>query len=201
MASTPASTVSIPTRDLKGKKISPEILKYIPEESARNYRFVPIGIKDGILEVGLVDPDNMEARSAVSFIADKLGVPFKFFVISGDDFDQVIADYKNISSEVSKALGELDTELSGEDKLAAASLSKSATEKKPELVEDAPITKIVAVILRHATDGNASDIHVEPTDEKLRVRFRVDGVLHTSLFLPMTVHSAIIARIKIICNK
>lgn len=198
MADTLTPQISIPTRDLKGKKISPEILKYIPEESARNYRFVPIGVKDGVLEVGLVDPENMEARSAVSFIADKLGVPFKFYVVSADDFDRVIEDYKNISSEVSKALGELDSELSGEDTIAQS--AKKPIEEKTELVEDAPITKIVAVILRHATDGNASDIHIEPTDDKLRVRFRVDGVLHTSLFLPMNVHNAIVARIKIICN-
>ena len=64
----------IPTRDLKGKKISPEILKYIPQESAEYYQLAPIGIKDNALEVGIVDPDNTEARNAISFIADKLGI-------------------------------------------------------------------------------------------------------------------------------
>ncbi|HEY4506235.1 MAG TPA: GspE/PulE family protein [Candidatus Paceibacterota bacterium] len=200
--SVPRGAQKIPIKDLSGKRISPEILKYIPEESAANYQFVPIGIKDGILEIGIVDPDNIEARNAVSFISDKLGLPFKFFLITPEDFKAVIEDYKNLSSEVSKALGELDAELSEEDKLPTElmkGLSVSSSDDV-QLVEDAPITKIVAVIIRHATDGNASDIHIEPTDGRLRVRFRVDGALYTSLFLPASVHDAVVARIKIICN-
>ena len=197
---TPAPTQKIPVRDLGGKRVSPEILKYIPEESAVNYQFVPIGIKDGILEIGIVDPDNIEARNAVSFIGDKLGLPFKFFLISEEDFKTVIEDYKNLSSEVSKALGELDSELSEEDKLPTELMKGVFEGGDVQLVEDAPITKIVAVIIRHATDGNASDIHIEPSDGRLRVRFRVDGALYTSLFLPASVHDAIVARIKIISN-
>lgn len=191
---------NIPKRDLAGKKVSSEILGYIPEESAAHYEFVPIGIKDGVLEIGIVDPENIEARSAVSFIADKLGVPFKIFLISRDDFNQIIASYKGLSSEVNKALGELDSALGGEDKLSAELAKDLSGKKEVQLVEDAPITKIVAVIIRHATDGNASDIHIEPLADKIRVRFRVDGVLYTSLFLPLNVLDAVVARIKIISN-
>jgi type IV pilus assembly protein PilB len=71
---------------------------------------------------------------------------------------------------------------------------------KPKIVEDAPVTKIVATILRYATEGNASDIHVEHLRDTIRVRFRVDGVLNTSLILPAKVHSALVARIKILSN-
>jgi len=190
----------IPTRELKGKKVSSDILKFIPEESASYYGFVPIGIKEGVLEVGITDPDNIEARDAVSFIADKLGIPFKFFLISKEDFKSVLDSYAGLSSEVSKALGELDTELSDEDKLPDDLLADLSGKKQVQLVEDAPVTKIVAVIIRHATDGNASDIHIEPIRDKVRVRFRVDGALYTSLMLPLNVHDAVVARIKIISN-
>src|SRR3990167_9845697 len=68
------------------------------------------------------------------------------------------------------------------------------------IVEDAPVTKIVATILSYASEGRASDIHIEPMHDNIRVRFRVDGVLNTSLTLPVKVHSAMVARIKILCN-
>ena len=190
----------IPIRDLKGKKISPDILKYIPQESAEYYRFVPIGIKDGVLEVGIVDVDNIEARNAVSFIADKLGMPFKFFLISTADYEDIINSYKNITSEVNKVLGELDAELSGEEGLPEGAVLSESTEDVVALVEDAPVTKIVAVIIRHAIDGSASDIHIEPTGERIRVRFRVDGALFTSLYLPANIHDAVVGRIKIITS-
>src|SRR3989344_1409721 len=191
----------VPLRDLKGKKISPDILKYIPQESAEYYKFVPIGIKDSVMEVGIVDPDNTEAHNAISFIADKLGMPFKLFRISPDDFRSILDDYKNVASEVNKVLGELDAELSGEERLPEA-MVKSITGGGDDiaLVEDAPVTKIVAVIIRHAIDGNASDIHIEPIGEKVRVRFRVDGALYTSLYLPANIYDSVIARLKIIAN-
>jgi type IV pilus assembly protein PilB len=69
-----------------------------------------------------------------------------------------------------------------------------------QLVEDAPVTKIVATILRYAVEGGASDVHIEPLYEKVRVRYRVDGVLHTSLVLPLKVHDAVVARIKILAK-
>ena len=195
------SKTRVPTRSLKGKKISPDILKYIPQESAGYYRFVPIGIKDGTLEIGIVDPDNMEARNAVSFIADKLGMPFKFFLISVEDYEEVLGSYGNITSEVNKVLGELDSELAGDGKAPEQVIaSKSESENVVALVEDAPITKIVAVIIRHAIDGSASDIHIEPTSGETRVRFRVDGILHKSLSLPANVHEAVVGRIKIITS-
>ena len=194
-------TEDVPTRELNGKKVPPDILKYIPKESAEYYLLVPLGIKDGALEVGLVNPDNMDARNAAVFIADKLGMPFKLFRISSDDFHNILDDYKNITSEVNKVLGELDTELAGEDKLSdAMSKALSGGNEEIALVEDAPVTKIVAVILRHAIDGRASDIHIEPIGDKVRVRFRVDGALYTSLFLPPVVYDSIVARIKVISN-
>jgi type IV pilus assembly protein PilB len=193
--------LNIPTRAIADNSIPFEVLDYIPEESATHYQFVPIGFKDGMLEVGIVDPDNIEARDALNFIAAKKNIPYKIFIISPEDFQKVIESYKGLSGEVSKALSELETELSvdiGE----TIDTSQSKTEAKTAafIIEDAPVVKIVATIVRYATEGNASDVHIEHLNDKVRVRFRVDGILNTSLILPPQVHSALVARIKILSN-
>jgi len=198
-----AEFLGIPFRILESQEEVPfEILKYVPEESASYYKFVPIGLKEGVLEVGVVDPDNIEARDALNFISTKVDLPFKLFLISEKDFNKVIESYKGLSGEVTKALSELETELSSpEDE--PIQLSKDKGEGDPNdmrIIEDAPVTKIVATILHYATEGEASDIHIEHVGDKVRVRFRVDGILNTSLILPIKVYSAVVARIKILCN-
>lgn len=196
----------MPTRSLDGTAISNEILRYIPEESVRHYRFVPLGVQDNVLEVGVVDPENIEARDALQFIATKLDLPFKIFVVSEVDFLQVLENYKTLSGEVTKALSELETELSDEERELGKAVDEAKGDAKKgktdatRIIEDAPVTKIVATILRHAIEGHASDIHIEPMPEVVRVRFRIDGVMHTSLQLPMKVHSAVVARVKILSN-
>lgn len=192
----------IPTRILKGVDIPGKVLNYIPEESARHYRLIAIGVTDGVLEVGIVDPDDMEARDALNFISSRIGMPYKLFLISEDDLEHELELYKGISGEVTKALSELESELS--EKIAEQKTDEEGVESKnklePKIVEDAPVTKIVATILSYASDGNASDIHIEPMLDNIRVRFRVDGILNTSLTLPSKVHSALVARIKILTN-
>jgi type IV pilus assembly protein PilB len=104
---------------------------------------------------------------------------------------------------VGQALSELQTTIS--DDVNAVPIEDVADEKPApgqptQIKEDAPVTKIVATILRYAVDGKASDIHIEPTREELKVRFRVDGVLHTSLKLPVSVERAVVARIKVLSS-
>jgi type IV pilus assembly protein PilB len=206
--------LSVPTKSLDGLDIPTSVLDLVPEESARHYSFLPLALTDGVLEVGLVDPDNIEARDALNFIASKAGVPFRIFLISQADFDQALGLYKGLSGEVNKALSALETELDAEIKKKSSKDKKDGeagdlsetVEGDEELAneskidEEAPVTKIVATILRYATDGNASDIHIEPQRETVKVRFRVDGVLNTSIVLPIKVHSAVVARIKILSN-
>ena len=99
----------IPTRSLgPEEKIGEAALAYIPEESARHYRFVPLTVKDGALEVGIIDPDNIEAMDALQFISSKIGVPYKLFLITQADFDRIIEEYGNISGEVGEALTEFE---------------------------------------------------------------------------------------------
>ncbi len=188
-----------PTRSLKDLAIPGKVLEYIPEDSALHYRVVPLAVKDGVLEVGAVDPNDLDARDALNFISARIGLPYKLFLITADDFDSAMEQYKGLSGEVTQALSELDSELAasiGEEKIKTPKNKEEAT----RIVEDAPVTKIVATIIDYASDGNASDIHIEPRHDNVKVRFRVDGVLNTSLVLPLKVHSALVARIKIMTN-
>lgn len=185
----------IPVKSLEGSNVAFDVLKYVQEDSARHYKFVPLGIKEGVLEMGMLDPTDLDAREALQFIASRLNMPFRVYIISRSDFNRVLEQYKGLGGEVTKVLGELESALQGEVLPLDKEIASDA-----RLVEEAPITKMVAVMLRHATEGKASDIHIEPSRHKLRVRFRVDGILYTSLFLPMKVHEAIVSRIKILTN-
>lgn len=177
-----------------------EIIQSIPEESALHYQFVAIGEEDGFLEIGMIDPSNIEARDALNFISSKIEKPYKVFIVSEKDFKRVIDMYKGLSGQVSRAVQELETDLSEDEKEISKQIKDAVQETGETIIEDAPVTKMVATILRYAVDGNASDIHIEPLREQIRVRFRVDGVLTTSLMLPSKVHSAIVARIKVLSS-
>jgi type IV pilus assembly protein PilB len=200
--------LNIPIRSLADASVPFEALDYIAEESATTYGFVPIGLKEGMLEVGVTDPDNMEARDALNFLAAKKNIPYKIFLITLDDFKKVLEMYKGMTGEVSKALSELETELSVEtDTVKAEETAQSQNTQQQGkggedtvIIEDAPVVKIVATIVRYAVEGEASDVHIEHMRDKVRVRFRVDGVLNTSLVLPPQVHSAVVARIKVLSN-
>ena len=201
----------IPTRLLGDPPADEEVFQYVPIDSARHYGFVPLQKVEGALEVGITDPDNIEALDALQFISGKIGIPYKIFLITKQDFDRVLDAYQNFSGEIGKALSEYETtktapvgksqktsapvapEESGEESLIL-------TGPRESLKEDAPVTKIVSTILRYAIEGHSSDIHIEPSPIKTRVRFRVDGDLHTSLELPVKVHEAVVARIKIVAK-
>jgi len=193
--------LNIPTRHLGDTSVPFDVLDYIREDVAAQYKFAPIGFKDGTLEVGIVDPDNIEARDALNFVASKNNIPYKIFLITQEDFNKVLEAYKGISGEVSKALNELESVLSV-DVDSGVDLKQKKTDEKSNafIIEDAPVVKIVATIVRYATEGNASDVHIECMRDKVRVRFRVDGILNTSLILPPQVHDAVVARIKVLSN-
>lgn len=186
----------MPARALTLEPIGKEVLELIPEESARHYRFIPIAQKDGAIEVGIVDPDNIEALDALQFISGRVGMPYKLFIISVSDFDRVIGEYESLKDDVGAALSEFEGAIK-EEKAEEESKQPGGV-ADATIKPDAPVTKIVATILRYAVEGGASDIHIEPTPEKTRVRFRMDGKLHTSLELPAKVHQAVVARIKIL---
>ncbi len=193
----------IPFKKVDSKTFSTDALKYIPEDSALHYKFVPLSVVDSVLEVGISDPSNTAALDAIQFISAKSNIPFKIFLISKSDMERVLNNYKGITGEVEQALSQFDIDVGAEagDKsldVQTAAAQNLKLDEEEKIVEEAPIIKIVAVLLRTAVEGGASDIHIENTGEKVKVRFRVDGVLHTSLFLPMNVYSGVVARIKIL---
>jgi len=193
-----ANILKIPFIDLANKEIPVEILKEIPEEAASFYKFVPLARQDNVLEIGIVDPENLKAKEALRFITRRSGLESKLFIINEIDFKNILKQYKSLHGEVDKALKELEEEIKSEGDL--KSLKGKPKEMAERIVAEAPITKIVAVILRHATDGKASDVHIELVGDRVKVRFRVDGILHTSLFLPKDIHSSVVSRIKILSD-
>jgi type IV pilus assembly protein PilB len=174
------------------------VLSMIPEESARFYKVVPLTLQGNVLEVGVVNPDDLKAKEALNFLARQNKITYKTYLISANSFEAFLRQYRNIREEVGKALSALETELGGEEDVEL--YSTDSRPKAERLSEEAPIIKMVAVILRHAVDGNASDIHIEPEENQLRIRFRMDGSLYSSLFLPIHTHPSIVARIKIVSN-
>jgi len=189
--------LKIPLKLVSPEEISLKALEMIPEESAKYYQMIPMSIKENHLEVGMVYPDNMKAREALEFLTRQEKYTYQVYLITPSNFENLFRKYRNLKKEVVKALEELEGDLEKEKK------GKTWTERAAEverIVEEAPISKVVAVILKHAVDGNASDIHIEPIKDKVRVRFRLDGILHSSIFLPFTVLLAIVARVKILSN-
>ncbi len=203
---------SLPTTTLEKGGVDVEVLKLFPKETMEQYKMIPLSIDGGVMNVGILDPENTETTDALQFISSKNGLGFKIFLIRKKDFDKVTKQYQGFSSEVSKALSDLNAEgpdapgLEARDvnsdivDINASNQTLAGKKEDNKLVEDAPVIKIVAVMLRHATEGNASDIHIENTGVEVRVRFRVDGILHTSLKLPLNVYSGVVARVKILAK-
>ena len=198
---------NIPAKKVDTSVISSDVLKYIPADASKHYHFVPIGIDNGTLEVGIIDPENIQATDALQFITSKMNMPYRYFLITPKDFSLVFNNYQGLYGEVNKAMSELGAEIASAEKNInieneggknSQAILKPGEEEK--IVEEAPIIKIVADILRYATEGNASDIHIENTGEEVKVRFRVDGTLFTSLHLSLSVYAGIVARIKILAK-
>ncbi|OGZ20718.1 MAG: hypothetical protein A2654_01230 [Candidatus Nealsonbacteria bacterium RIFCSPHIGHO2_01_FULL_43_31] len=189
--------LKVPVRKVSAEEVPLETLELIPQESAKYYSMIPLSQKEKTLEVGMVYPEDLRAQEALKFLSRQGKFNYKVVLISLTTFDNILKQYKTLKKEVTMALEELETELKTEEDAQREPLKKAEFER---MAEEAPITKVVAVMLRHAVDAKASDIHVEPTKKELRIRFRVDGVLHPNLLLPLQVHPAVVARIKILSN-
>lgn len=185
--------LKIPLKRVYPEDIPLKVLELIPEESSQYYKMIPLAFQENLLEIGMVFPEDITAQEALEFLARQSKFKYKVFLITLTDFKELLKKYRSLKKEVSRALQELETELEeGKEPLSKTEVGR--------IVEDAPISKMVAVILRHAVEGKASDIHIEPTRDRVRVRFRMDGVLYPSIFLPSKIGPAIIARIKILSN-
>jgi type IV pilus assembly protein PilB len=192
-----AEALKIPFRDLAGFKPRPEILQIVPIEAAQHYRFIPIEVdtKKRILEIGILNPEDIDATEALKFIAHRHNLSPRLLIITPGDFRTILKEYSTLKGEVKEALEELRKEMEVE-----VAVGVTEKEKIEKLAEEAPISKVVGLIIKHAIEQRASDIHIEPGEKSTRVRFRVDGFLHTALTLPLRIHPAIISRIKILAR-
>ncbi len=186
-----------PLKKVLTDDISLKALEFIPEESAKFYKMIPLEISGNVLEIGMVFPEDLKAQEVLNFLSRQNNFNYKIYLISLSNFKEAIKKYQALKKEFSQALESLEGELK-EERIEKETPDKEL--KTRPLAEDAPVIKMVAVILKYAVDGEASDIHVEPFKDKSRVRFRIDGTLYSSIFLPGKVHSSIVSRIKILSN-
>ncbi len=191
-----SENLKIPLKEVIAEQVPLKTLELIPEETAKYYQMIPINKTEKYLEIGMVYPEDLKAQEALKFLARQGNFSYQVYLITPSNFTNLLKQYRTLKKEVGMALEELEEELKGE-KISTKPTTAAEFER---MAEEAPITKIVAVILKHAVEGNASDVHIEPAREKLRIRFRVLGVLYSSIFLPLRVHPAVVARIKILSN-
>ena len=187
---------SMPSIDLDGlDEIPAEVINLLPQKVADNYQMVIFERKDNKAKVGLVNPGNFLAHEAIDFLAKSESWRMEYYAISISDFRKVMKQYAGSKKELSTAL-----ELAEEKFAIKESASQIVKEGFDEKIKSAPVAKIVSVIVRNAVDGRASDIHIEPGRAESRIRYRVDGVLHTSLSLPLYLHNSVVSRIKVLAN-
>ncbi len=175
--------------DLAGKVIDKKILQKIPEKLARKYKLAPIEETEDEFTLGMVDPEDIEAKDMIHKYVRK---PIVAKLASEDDINRILDQYNSFESELKEAIEIADSESFG------------SLEQKQALVESAsdsaPASRIIASILRRAIRERASDIHIEPCENEVEVRFRIDGVLVKKVLLPKKLQSGAISRIKILSD-
>ncbi len=182
-----AASIDVPYVELGDIKIPRDILMKIPERIARKYQAVLFGVEETQLQIAMADPEDFQAAD---FITKQVGGKLKIYIATPSDVLAAIDQYKGeISSEITKAIKDSSADAAEEEKVSAK-----------DLAEDAPIAKTVNVILEYAIKSRASDIHIEPREAIVQVRYRIDGVLRETMTLPKPILAAVISRIKILAN-
>jgi len=177
---------TIPYIDLTNAIIPPEILKIIPEKIAQKYQAVPIKLENKILTVAMIDPEDAET---LELFRKSTGYEIIPNICTKNDLNHVLNQYSGDKEEL--------------EEIVKVEEPKKEHIKKPlneELSESAPASKIVSSIIKQAVREQTSDIHIEPNEENLEVRYRLDGILRKVLTLPKEIQPAVISRIKILCN-
>jgi type IV pilus assembly protein PilB len=183
-----AKAKKIPYIDLKGKPIRKDILFSIPETVASTHHIIPFDKSDTEIKLATTDPDNLEI---FEFIKRKTGLEPIVHLASPDGIDDALKQFKQ---SLKAEFEEIATTASQTDE------GESEQKKLKELAEDLPIIRIVDSLLEHAIFEGASDIHIEPAEKEVAVRFRIDGILRNVMTLPQSAESGIVARIKVLSN-
>lgn len=168
------------------------VLQEVPEKAALFYKIIPFEKNDNSIKVAMVNPTNADALGALKFISIKKNLNTEIYLTSPSGFNSAVKQYKKFREELESVLKNVD------EQIVDTSEQKTGKDKGSIILEEAPVSKIVDIIIFHAVEGKASDIHIEPNEENLRVRYRLDGILHNSLVLPLKISTAVVSRIKIL---
>lgn len=188
---TKADFLRVPYVDLETIGFSPEALTLVPESVAQKYQIVPYRLdpKTKTLFVTMVNPLDLET---VEFLEKKTNLKINASISTEKQIKSFIREKyireKNITSEVTKALDERKDE------------EKQLIESREKVAAEAPVAKIVSTILEYAVKSRASDIHIEPQEDNVRIRYRIDGILQEKYILPRNVHEAVASRVKILAS-
>ncbi len=184
-----AAEIDLPFIELNDKEIKHEVLRLIPERIARQYNVVLFGVeKDGSKLLAMADPDDIQA---ISFLQKQLGDKIKVSVATNTNIQNALDQYKGtIGNELTKVISPEDS----------ADEVKDEEIDEADLAEDSPIAQTVNLVIEYAIRSGASDIHIEPRENYVSVRYRVDGILREANKLPKKVHGALVSRIKILSN-
>ncbi len=181
-----AQVSGVPYVNLSNTLINEQILSLLPEDIAERFMAVPLAEVQNRLAVAMIDANNVQA---VDFLANRINRPLKVFMASEAGIRHVLEQYKTDLSSVDMAAEESEE----------AAQTKASSNIKT-IVQDSPISRALSTILEFAVKSKASDIHIEPLENALKIRCRVDGVLREIMQLPKSIEPALISRIKILSN-
>lgn len=183
-----ADEIDIPFVDLNPKELKREILLLIPERIAKQYKVILFGVEeDGSKLLAMEDPDDIQA---INFLQKQLGTNLKVHVAPATSIGSSLDQYReNVSSELTKVLTPEEEEAEDDEQV-----------DEEDLAEDSPIAQTVNLIIEYAIKSGASDIHIEPRESYISVRYRIDGILKEANKLPKKVHGSLVSRIKILSN-
>jgi len=175
--------LNLPLIDLKRHTVQPRALRLIPEEMARKYMFIPMDIVNDSLMVVMADPEDMRTIEDIKVHA-KMRVEVALGVRS--DIERAINIYYRPSSAIEKQVSQLMTD------------SEVTPNEEAIITTQTPITSTLDLMVAQAVKDRASDIHIEPQEDRLRIRYRIDGILHDMFSFPLSIHNALVSRIKIL---
>jgi len=188
---TPAIDISY--IDLSKTSVPKKILSLVSEHVARHYQIVPLEEKEGHLVVAMIDPED---REAIEFVKKKTGKELDIRICTQADLNHILDQYSALSGELKKIVESAEEE---EEELKPTP-KEGPTIKKEEIEETAPAAKIIQSLYKRAVREKASDIHIEPEEDQVTVRFRIDGILRKVISLPKEIQPAIVSRIKILSD-
>ena len=182
-----AYILGVPFVDISKSSISPEVLQIVPEPIAKKYKIIAFEKNDNELKVAMLNPEDIQT---IDFIRKKTNLKIISCLTTEESIEEALKQYsQSLKAEFGDIIDENAKEVS-ED-------SEGDLEK---IAQGMPIIRIVDTLIKHAILQNASDIHIEPDEKEVRVRYRIDGILHEAMTLPKQVRDGIIARIKVLSN-